>query len=74
MLKSPGRLPVPVTSNNTSKLVLSKLSVAEKPPNVPLAVPIMLEIGKESVVGQAQDAILEEAAGDLVAEVLGDLA
>ncbi len=40
----------------------------------PLAVPIMLEIGKESVVGQAQDAILEEAAGELVAEVLGDLA
>ena len=40
----------------------------------PLAVPIMLEIGKELVVGQAQDAILEEAADDLVAEVLGDLA
>ncbi|MGN6550586.1 MAG: ligase-associated DNA damage response DEXH box helicase [Pararhizobium sp.] len=40
----------------------------------PLAVPIMLEIGKESVVGEAQDAILEEAAEHLVAEVLGDLA
>ena len=40
----------------------------------PLAVPIMLEIGKEQVVGEAQDAVLEEAAEDLVAEALGDLA
>lgn len=40
----------------------------------PLAVPVMLEIGKESVVGEAHDAILQEAAEDLIAEVLGDLA
>ncbi|MEO0329453.1 MAG: ligase-associated DNA damage response DEXH box helicase [Pseudomonadota bacterium] len=31
----------------------------------PLAVPVMLEIGKESIVGEAQDALLEEAAGKL---------
>lgn len=29
----------------------------------PLAVPIMMEIGKEPVIGEAQDALLEEAAG-----------
>ena len=32
----------------------------------PLAVPIMLEIGRESVVGEAQEALLEEAASELV--------
>jgi len=31
----------------------------------PLAVPIMLEIGKESVVGEAQESLLEEAAEEL---------
>ena len=30
----------------------------------PLAVPIMLEIGKEPVVGDAQEALLREAAGE----------
>ncbi len=37
----------------------------------PLAVPIMLEIGKESVSGEAQDTLLAEAAEDLVAEAMG---
>ena len=37
----------------------------------PLAVPIMLEIGKEPVVGEAQDDILAEAADDIVAEAMG---
>ena len=37
----------------------------------PLAVPIMLEIGKESVAGDAQDTLLAEAAEDLVAEAMG---
>jgi len=37
----------------------------------PLAVPIMLEIGKESVAGEAQDTLLAEAADDLVAEAMG---
>ena len=38
----------------------------------PLAVPIMLEIGKESVAGEASDAILEEASEDLIAEAMGE--
>jgi ATP-dependent Lhr-like helicase len=37
----------------------------------PLAVPIMLEIGREPVYGEAQDAILAEAAEILVEEALG---
>ncbi len=37
----------------------------------PLAVPIMLEIGKEVVPGEAQDSILAEAADDLIAEAIG---
>lgn len=36
----------------------------------PLAIPIMLEIGKEPVPGEAQDAVLKEAAEDLIAEAL----
>ncbi|WP_099867879.1 ligase-associated DNA damage response DEXH box helicase [Pararhizobium haloflavum] len=40
----------------------------------PLAVPIMLEIGKESVAGEASDAILEEASDDLIAEAMGESA
>jgi ATP-dependent Lhr-like helicase len=34
----------------------------------PLAVPILIEIGKESVPGEADEALLEEAANDLIAE------
>ena len=34
----------------------------------PLAVPIMLEIGRESVPGTAEEALLREAADDLIAE------
>ncbi|KZM51427.1 ligase-associated DNA damage response DEXH box helicase [Labrenzia sp. OB1] len=36
----------------------------------PLAVPILLEIGKEPVYGEAMDTILEEAAQELVLEAL----
>ena len=36
----------------------------------PLALPVMLEIGKESVPGEAHDAVLAEAAEDLIAEAL----
>ncbi|ACB94026.1 ligase-associated DNA damage response DEXH box helicase [Beijerinckia indica] len=36
----------------------------------PLAVPIMLEIGRERVYGEAQDALLAEAAADLAAEAM----
>nr|WP_254701576.1 ligase-associated DNA damage response DEXH box helicase [Neorhizobium galegae] len=37
----------------------------------PLAIPIMLEIGKEPVPGEAHDAVLQEAADELIAEALG---
>jgi ATP-dependent Lhr-like helicase len=37
----------------------------------PLAVPVMLEIGRESVYGEASDALLAEAAGELVREATG---
>ncbi|RKR03897.1 ligase-associated DNA damage response DEXH box helicase [Maricaulis maris] len=36
----------------------------------PLAVPVMLEIGKEPVYGEGHDSILEDAADDLIAEAL----
>lgn len=36
----------------------------------PLAVPIMLEIGREMVAGEAQDALLAEAADDLIMEAM----
>jgi ATP-dependent helicase Lhr and Lhr-like helicase len=37
----------------------------------PLAVPVMLEIGRESVYGEASDALLAEAEADLVKEAMG---
>ena len=37
----------------------------------PLAVPIMLEIGREPVYGEADERILAEAAGVLVEEAMG---
>lgn len=41
----------------------------------PLAIPVMLEIGKEPVSsGEAHDSVLAEAAEDLIAEALGDMA
>jgi ATP-dependent Lhr-like helicase len=36
----------------------------------PLAVPVMLEIGREPVYGEADDALLEEAANELVEEAM----
>ena len=38
----------------------------------PLSVPILLEIGKEHVYGQAQDALLRDAADVLIKEATGD--
>jgi ATP-dependent Lhr-like helicase len=38
----------------------------------PLAVPIMLEIGRESVNGEANDALLAETADDLIGEAMGE--
>jgi ATP-dependent Lhr-like helicase len=37
----------------------------------PFAVPIMLEIGKERVSGEANEMILSEVADELIAEALG---
>ncbi len=37
----------------------------------PLAVPVMLEIGKEAVDGEGREDVLREAADDLVAEAMG---
>ena len=36
----------------------------------PLSVPVLLEIGRESVYGEAADALLEEASADLIAEAM----
>jgi ATP-dependent Lhr-like helicase len=38
----------------------------------PLAVPVMLEIGKEPVAGDANDALLREAADDLIRDAMGE--
>ena len=38
----------------------------------PLAVPVMLEIGREQVYGEASDELLAEAAEDLVKEAMSD--
>jgi ATP-dependent Lhr-like helicase len=37
----------------------------------PLAVPVMLEIGREPVYGEASEAVLAEAADDLIKEAMG---
>jgi ATP-dependent helicase Lhr and Lhr-like helicase len=37
----------------------------------PLSVPVLLEIGREAVYGEAADALLEEAAEELLAEAMG---
>ena len=36
----------------------------------PLAVPVLLEIGRESIYGEAHDALLAEAAGELIGEAM----
>ena len=36
----------------------------------PLAVPVLLEIGRESIYGEAHDALLAEAADDLIGEAM----
>jgi ATP-dependent Lhr-like helicase len=38
----------------------------------PLAVPVMLEIGREPIYGEASDDLLAEAADDLIHEAMGD--
>jgi ATP-dependent helicase Lhr and Lhr-like helicase len=36
----------------------------------PLAVPVLLEIGRESIYGEGHDALLAEAADELIAEAM----
>ena len=36
----------------------------------PLAVPVLLEIGRESIYGEGHDALLAEAANDLIDEAM----
>ena len=36
----------------------------------PLAVPVMLEIGREPIYGEAQEQVLKEAADDLIREAM----
>lgn len=38
----------------------------------PLAVPIMLEVGRESVPGEANDALLAEAADEMISEMMAE--
>ena len=38
----------------------------------PLAVSVMLEIGKEMIAGEAEETVLREAADDLIREAMGD--
>ena len=38
----------------------------------PLSVPVLLEIGREAVYGEAADALLEEAAEELIAEAMAE--
>jgi ATP-dependent Lhr-like helicase len=38
----------------------------------PLAVPVMVDIGKEAIAGEAGDDVLREAAEDLEREAMGD--
>ena len=40
----------------------------------PLAVPVLLEVGREQVYGSAMDALLDEAADDLIREAMPELA
>jgi len=40
----------------------------------PLAVPVLINIGRESVAGSAMDELLDEAVDDLVAEAMGEAA
>ncbi len=38
----------------------------------PLAVPIMLEVGRESIPGEAQEALLAEAADEMMEELMAE--
>ena len=48
--------------------VAGRITVKRLPRVSPLAVPVLLDIGRESVYGAAIDTLLDEAAAELVAE------
>ncbi|WP_421785629.1 ligase-associated DNA damage response DEXH box helicase [Hyphobacterium sp.] len=52
--------------------VKGQIHAIDLPRVSPLAVPVMLEIGREPVYGEAQESILADAAEDLISEMLGD--
>src|SRR4029078_13617380 len=51
--------------------ILGRITHRELEHVSPLAVPVMLEIGRESVYGEAADELLAEAADELVKEAMG---
>jgi len=61
--------PATVSGNQVAPPSNDRVRRADKP----LAVPVMLEIGKEMVQGEAQDFLLSEAADDLIHEAMGGL-
>ena len=50
---------------------MAQLEVMAAPVQTALAVPVMLEIGREAVYGEASDELLAEAADELVKEATG---
>ena len=50
--------------------IVGRIRAVSLPKVSPFAVPVMMEIGRETVAGAAQEAILEEAAFDLIHEAL----
>ncbi|WP_420431108.1 ligase-associated DNA damage response DEXH box helicase [Hyphobacterium sp.] len=54
------------------KRVKGQIHAIDLPRVSPLAVPVMLEIGREPIYGEAQESILADAAEDLVSEMLDD--
>ena len=56
---------------DVARVVGHRISHRELDHVSPLAVPVMLEIGRESVYGEAADELLAEAAEELVKEATG---
>lgn len=50
--------------------VRSRIAHIDLPRVSPFAAPVMLEVGREPVAGEAQDAVLEEAAEELIADAM----
>jgi len=50
--------------------VRGRIAHIDLPRVSPFAAPVMLEVGREPIAGEAQDAVLEEAAEELIAEAM----